>query len=121
MTAAAGVELTSSWDEDGTLVVALRGELDLATVAATADGLYAAIERAGRAGLVVDLAELTFLDARGLALLASVRALAAQRDRLLSIRNARGEVDTVLRITGLDEFLDLPGVPTRPIDTHPPA
>jgi anti-sigma B factor antagonist len=54
--------------DQSTHVLALRGELDVATVPRLADPLRDAIA-AGKTGLVVDLGELTFLDSTGLMVL----------------------------------------------------
>jgi anti-sigma B factor antagonist len=54
--------------DEHTHVLALRGELDVATVPRLADPLRAAIA-AGKTAMVIDLAELTFLDSTGLMVL----------------------------------------------------
>jgi anti-sigma B factor antagonist len=54
--------------DDHTHVLALRGELDVATVPRLADPLREAIA-AGKTAVVIDLGELTFLDSTGLMVL----------------------------------------------------
>jgi anti-sigma B factor antagonist len=54
--------------DERTHVLALRGELDVATVPRLADPLRVAIA-AGKTAVVIDLAELTFLDSTGLMVL----------------------------------------------------
>jgi anti-sigma B factor antagonist len=54
--------------DDHTHILALRGELDVATVPRLADPLREAIA-AGKTAVVIDLGELTFLDSTGLMVL----------------------------------------------------
>ena len=54
--------------DEHTHVLALRGELDVATVTRLADPLREAIA-AGKTSVVIDLGELTFLDSTGLMVL----------------------------------------------------
>lgn len=75
-------------------MIALRGELDVATVPQLDDALREAIA-AGCSALVIDLMELTFLDSTGLmVLLNGLRRIARKDGRLvLACTNA-----TVLRL-----------------------
>ncbi len=61
-------------DRPGVHIVALHGELDIAT----ADGVADAIVEVAESTVVVDLADLTFMDSTG------VGALAVARRRILS-------------------------------------
>jgi hypothetical protein len=54
---------------------------------------------------------LVFLDACGVAALVKVGQLAARLGRPIVARHAHGEVDTVLRVTGLAESFGLPALP----------
>jgi anti-sigma B factor antagonist len=68
-----------------THVLALRGELDVATVPRLADPLREAIA-AGKTALVVDLGELTFLDSTGLmVLLNGLRRVGRQGGNLVIV------------------------------------
>ncbi|MGD0704293.1 MAG: STAS domain-containing protein [Trebonia sp.] len=69
---------------DGHLVATVRGELDLVDAAAVATALMAAADRQPR--IVVDLARLQFIDARGIGALARARehARRARGDLLLA-------------------------------------
>lgn len=95
---------------DGQVRVELAGEIDLHV----RDDLKAALEAAIRAGadVVVDLTDVTFLDASGVgALVGARRKLEGQHD--LRIHGARAGVRRVLDITGvaalLGEETDAPG------------
>jgi anti-sigma B factor antagonist len=74
----------SSREGDGRAVVALRGELDVASAASAAAALTAVAARARE--LIVDLAGLEFIDSSGLAalVLARKRARQAGGDLLLA-------------------------------------
>ncbi len=92
-------------------VVALRGELDVATVGRLRDALAAAIDDTSIALVVVDLVEVTFIDSTGLmTLLNALRRLVRRRARLVLACNN----PTVLRLfqaTKTDATFDI--VPTR--------
>ena len=62
------LKVTESDVDDHTHVLALRGELDVATVPRLADPLRDVIA-AGKTAVVIDLGELTFLDSTGLMVL----------------------------------------------------
>lgn len=86
-------------NEEGRHLVRLEGELDLANGAALRDAL---VEIAGST-VVVDLEELTFLDAAGLgALIQAKQRIEEQGDRLV-LCNARGVVARVLRVAELEQ------------------
>src|SRR5271165_5459435 len=84
---------------DGHLVVALRGELDLADAADVAAALAAAVAREPR--IIVDLAGLEFIDCSGVAALARGRRHARQAGGDLLLAAPRQRVLRVLAITRL--------------------
>jgi anti-anti-sigma factor len=89
-----------------TATVSAAGEIDLHTAA----GLEAEAVRAldqGPARLILDLAEVTFCDSQGLAVLVRLDRLARERGSHLTIVNATRIVARVMRITGLDTALDV--------------
>ena len=87
---------------DGNVVLFLRGELDMGSEALFGEALTAIIE-AGERSVVVDLANLKFMDSSGL------HALMRERSRLeagggyLFVRNQRGQVRRLFQVTGLSE------------------
>src|SRR5262245_615959 len=95
--------------DPGRAVVAVAGELDLATAPAVESALFDA-SPTGTRHVVVDLTDVTFMDCRALA------GLLAANDRLvrcggeLRVRNAAGIVRRVLELTGAAAELGLPGV-----------
>ena len=93
----------STSDGDGTVVVALYGELDVADAPAVADALVAVV--AGGPRVVVDLAALDFIDSSGVAALAYARRHARQAGGDLLLAAPRQQVLKVLDIIRLvDDF-----------------
>jgi anti-sigma B factor antagonist len=95
-------DLTTS-ECDGTVVVALHGELDLADAAEVAAALVNAA--VGEPGIIVDLAALDFIDSSGIAALAYARRHARQAGGDLRLAAPRQQVLRVLTATRLiDDF-----------------
>jgi anti-anti-sigma factor len=95
---------------DSTHVIALTGELDVATV----EAFNAAVERAvsdGVAAVVADLTQVTFIDSSGLAaMLGALRSLDHAGARLV-IACANPTVLRVFEITGTEQTFEI--LPTR--------
>lgn len=89
-----------------TAVVTLRGELDLATAGDLRDCLAPVVRSEPvPAQVVLDVADLTFLDASGISALLTVqRALAARGGRLV-LRSPSSLVRRVVRVLDLDKVL----------------
>ena len=100
-----GFEVTISL-EGKRLVVAPSGECDLAERAAFAAVLADSVDRC--LVVVVDLAELSFIDSSGINELVAAHHAARRRNGHLYVRNAFGMVAGVLAITGVSELLALP-------------
>lgn len=104
-------------DEDGdTVMLRCCGELDLATSTQTREGLERALQD-GAARVVVDLAELTFIDSTGIALF----VMAKREDgdgRLRFLPSNSAGVRRVLAVSGVDEAL---GLADSSANGHDPA
>ena len=86
---------------DGHAVAVIRGELD----AATADHAYEYVRRVidrSHGPVGIDLAELTFCDARGLRMLVGVAVHARKAARRLSLVAPRPAIVKIMHITGVD-------------------
>src|SRR5579875_62410 len=86
---------------DGVQVVALRGELDVASagrVEHTLRSLDAPL-------VVVDVARLTFIDSSGLTVIVQAHNAATRSRRRFEVRGATGAVRRVFEITGLTRLL----------------
>jgi anti-sigma B factor antagonist len=86
--------------------VALRGELDISTAPRLEDELRR-IEAAGPATLVLDLSKLDFMDSTGLRLVLNADARARDAGRRFALVRGNEMVQRVLRITRLDERLEI--------------
>ena len=91
--------------EPGHVVVTVAGEVDIATV----PQLQKRLTEPAASGqpLIVDLDQVTFLDAAGLGVLASAASRAAARGASLQAVCARRQVQRLFTITGLDRQIPL--------------
>jgi anti-anti-sigma factor len=83
------------------VVVALRGELDVTNAAGTARILRAAVAPQWR--IIVDLAEVTFMDCSSLGGLLTVQRLARQGGGDVLLAAPAANVLRLLSLTGVDE------------------
>lgn len=87
-------------------IVAVRGEVDLVTAAALGGAVDAMIER-GRRHLVLDLAQLEFIDAAGLRVFVATLGRLRDVDGTLVFRSPSPTILETLEITGLAEVVPL--------------
>jgi anti-sigma B factor antagonist len=103
----------------GHAVIALRGELDLASAPGLAPHLLAAVAACGPS-VTVDLAGLEFIDCCGLGVLVRVLKGARQSGGDIVLAAPQQQVRRVLEITGLtDVFLVLPSAEQAVSDARP--
>lgn len=93
------LHLTEETLDAQTHVVALRGELDVATVPELDEALRRAIDE-GRTAIVVDLLELTFLDSTGLMVLLNGLRRVMRQDGRLVLACTNPTVLRLLDVTG---------------------
>ena len=94
-------------EERGDCVYAtLRGELDISTAPRLDESLQR-VEAAGPALLVLDLSPLDFMDSTGLRLLIGADMRAREAGRRLVLVQGNDMVQRVLRLTRLDERLEI--------------
>jgi anti-anti-sigma factor len=89
---------------DGFVRLLVRGELDLLTAPLVQDEL-ASVERLSDR-VVVDLADLSFIDASGLRVLAGAGRRARERGRRFTITHGRPMVRRVFELIGMADMLD---------------
>jgi anti-sigma B factor antagonist len=89
-----------SEDGGGRLVFNLRGSLDLATAPTVRAALTEATEK-GSHDLIVDLAQLEFLDSTGLGVLIGAHRRTAERGGSFRLVVGEGSILRLLNITGL--------------------
>lgn len=87
------------------IVVVVRGELDLSSAEQFEAALVRAAERSGV--VVADLAHLDFIDSSGLRALVRADALIRQSGGRFVVACPRGRIRKTLELTGLDRRLDL--------------
>jgi anti-sigma B factor antagonist len=103
------IQLSCRASADGMVTVAIRGDLDVATVDRTVRYVTEVIDRCdGPVG--ADLSELAFCDACGLGALIRVNAYAAQLGRTLELISPSPAVTKIMRLTHLDEWLLQPAL-----------
>jgi len=84
---------------EGETVLTLHGALDIWTEQAFVTALDAVDDDAQR--VVLDLTDLSFMDARSIGIIHRARTLAEQRGRELVLRSPSRRLSRVLRLTGL--------------------
>jgi anti-anti-sigma factor len=95
-------------DHDGsTVVLRLHGELDLATAEQLRRRIRTVLAEHDPHRLLLDLAELTFADSSGLAVLVWAHKRLASRDRQLRLHHPHRQIRRILHITGLDTRLHI--------------
>jgi anti-anti-sigma factor len=85
-------------------VLALRGELDLATVSVF-EAAFEAIDFASVGHVLLDLDELAFMDVCGLRAVLGLHALCREQSTALTIRPGPRAVQRVFELTGTDCLL----------------
>ena len=92
--------------QDGATVIALSGELDLASAPALEEELARAA--ASDSGLVIlDLRELEFMDSTGLGMLVTTNKRAQESGRRFALVKGGPQVQRLLNLTGVGERLTL--------------
>ncbi|MHB1568279.1 MAG: STAS domain-containing protein [Solirubrobacteraceae bacterium] len=93
--------------EGETAVVALSGELDLASAASFERTLE---EIAGYPAVVLDLEDLEFIDSTGLTCLVKAHQRAQDAGQSLTLLRPDAQARRLLKLTGLDERLTIAGL-----------
>ncbi|MFI7430702.1 STAS domain-containing protein [Micromonospora sp. NPDC049836] len=98
--------LSETTVSDGTAVVTLFGELDMAAASQLGEVLQAAIARAPR--VQVDLARVSFIDSTVLSAFVNAHGRATDSGVSLALVNPTGHVRRVLAMTGILPALSSP-------------
>ena len=91
---------------DGTVVLHLHGELDMATTPVLDQALTSALSN-GPTDLVVDLSCLSFMDSTGISMLLSAVQRADEAGKGFRVRSPNRPVRKALRLTGVEHILSL--------------
>ena len=103
------IQLACHTAPDGLIVVAIDGDLDLATVDRTVRYVCDIIDRHD-APISADLSGLAFCDACGLGALIRIARHAEQAGRWLEFTKPSRSVARIMRITGVDDRLLVPAL-----------
>ena len=95
----------TSEERDTAAYLRVSGEIDMATVPVLDERLLAA-QSNGYAGIVVDLEQVTFMDATGLRSLLRAAGRARRDNKTFSAVKTPAIVDRMLKITGTAHLLD---------------
>ena len=101
----AGLVVTASDGAAGQSVFRLRGELDYATVGTLRTPATEALTTKNWTALILDLADVTFLDSSGLGVLIEIRNAARNHDIRVASSTRRDAVRRVIEIAGLTSIL----------------
>ena len=93
--------------EPTAFVIEVAGDIDLSTVTYFADALDDGV-RVPKADVVVDMEDLTFIDATGLGpLIRAHTVLSGQEGRRMIIRNVPASARRLFDLTGLNRLFDI--------------
>jgi anti-sigma B factor antagonist len=107
------LHLTATWPDPTTAILAVAGEVDLATADQLQQGLNSILADGHARTLVVDLDGVRFLDARGLAVLLAAHRRGAHDGVTVVVTHCRPLPMRVLEVTGLDKILIDPNIAGR--------
>jgi anti-anti-sigma factor len=89
---------------DRPMVIELVGEIDTANAGSLGDRLCQAIELT-RSGVIVDMAEVTFIDSSGMSMMVRVHQAASKRNCTVTWRALQPFPAKALALIGLDRIL----------------
>ena len=97
-------------DSSAAIRLELRGELDMYS-APLLERELSAVERDDASGIVLDLAELTFMDVSGLRAILDAARGARREQRAFVIENPMPHIVRLLELTAIDQTLTVRGRP----------
>ena len=97
--------LATSQERDETVRLAVSGEVDIATVDPLREAMTAVLKDRQVTRLVVDFAEVAFLDSTGIAALMAAYRLAQAREVDFEVVRCRPQARRVIEVIGVDKFL----------------
>ena len=90
---------------NGHAVVAVRGEIDMATAGQLWTALEAAMDACSK--VEVDLRETTFIDSSGLAVLVKAHHRSGRAPDAIVVREPSAAIRKILALAGMDKLFDL--------------
>jgi anti-sigma B factor antagonist len=95
---------------NGTVVITVAGEVDLASATALAEALDRATST-GAEAVILDLRRLEFMDSTGISVLVKAHQASVRSGCRFAVVRGSPQVDRVLSLTGLDEQMTLIDTP----------
>ena len=89
------------------IVITPSGEIDLASAPALRESITAALASSTATTLVVDLADVTFMDSSGLTCLAFAHQKMQERDGSVEVRNPNSSVRKLINVVGMDQVVEV--------------
>ena len=108
MVNATDLEITTR-ENDGTTLVLLRGRLDVDSSPAFRDQLLAVLRAPSAKAVVVDMAEVSYIDASGVATLVEGLKIARNRQNTVCLKGLQGRVLHLFEVTGLLDLFEANG------------
>jgi anti-sigma B factor antagonist len=99
------LSIQTSTEVDGSVRLALAGEIDLDTVGSLHDAVAAALRGRKPAALAIDLDGVTFIDSTGISGLVRARRLADAYRAAFRVINVTGAARWVLEVAGVLDYL----------------
>jgi anti-sigma B factor antagonist len=105
----AGTDFEVSIDEhaEGYSVIAVRGEMDLHNAPKFQYAIERAAENEGVGAVVVDMAEVTFMDSTALSALMRSKDILEQQGVSLRLAAPSRAVDRIFSVTGFQDYFDI--------------
>ncbi|MBV8050424.1 MAG: STAS domain-containing protein [Acidobacteriaceae bacterium] len=103
---------------DKRVVVRLRGRVGLDSSPALRDRLLAILQGQVPKIIIVDLAEVSFIDAAGIATLLEALKLARHRQSTLCLKGLHGRVVRLFQVTGLQAVFDSGCKDSPPVEVN---
>jgi anti-anti-sigma factor len=93
-------------DRDGLALVTAAGEIDAATAETLSTAVIGALED-GYPRVVVDFAQVTFIDSTGLGVLVKAHRTAVGRDAEFGVMHPTPQTRKLIKVLGLDQLLNI--------------
>ncbi|MFD2369619.1 anti-sigma factor antagonist [Brevibacillus sp. GCM10020057] len=87
--------------------VNLFGDVDAFTGPKVKEAIMALVESPDAASIVVDLANVEYMDSTGIGIFIAVMKACKQTGRVLAVQNLSSRVERLFRITGLYELISI--------------
>jgi anti-sigma B factor antagonist len=97
-------------DDGGAIVVAVSGELDLAS-SPVLEGALERVHASGCSLVIMDLRELEFMDSTGLSVLIKAQQRAQEAGRRFGLVRGGTQVQRLLSLTGIDDRMTVADSP----------